>query len=94
MTRNHSQFLVLHLLVCFPHNLDCVGLQGTKELVANYDRMSVNLPTSSGNPEALRVAATTTQYGKFGVAQQMHTHSGFFYGARHRDPEYLLRPTY
>ena len=40
------------------------------ELVASYDRMSVNLPTSSGNPEALRVAATVSDAGtKFGVAQ-------------------------
>ena len=42
--------------------------------------MSVNLPTSSGNEEVLRVASTTTVHGKFGVAQQMHTHSGRFYG--------------
>ena len=42
--------------------------------------MSVNLPTSSGNEEVLRVASTSTAHGKFGVAQQMHTHSGRFYG--------------
>jgi len=42
--------------------------------------MSVNLPTSSGNEEVLRVASTRTAHGKFGVAQQMHTHSGRFYG--------------
>jgi hypothetical protein len=48
----------------------------TPSLVAMYDRMSVNLPTSSGNPETLRVAAESTQHGKFGVAQQMHTHAG------------------
>jgi Phytanoyl-CoA dioxygenase (PhyH) len=38
--------------------------------------MSVNLPVSSGNPVALRVAAATSQHGKFGVAQRMHTHVG------------------
>lgn len=55
------------------------GTQRDTELVAMYDRMSVNLPTSSGNPETLRVAGESTSLGKFGVAQQMHTHAGNFY---------------
>ena len=50
--------------------------------------MSVNLPTSSGNEEVLRVASTITAHGKFGVAQQMHTHSGFFYGPDYHGPEF------
>jgi len=58
------------------------------ELVAAYDRMSVNLPVSSGNPAALRVAAATSQHGKFGVAQRMHTHVGQFYGPEFKGPEY------
>jgi hypothetical protein len=58
------------------------------ELVALYDRMSVNLPVSSGNPAAQRMAAATSQHGKFGVAQRMHTHSGQFYGPEFSGPEY------
>jgi phytanoyl-CoA dioxygenase PhyH len=57
-------------------------------LVAVYDRMSVNLPVSSGNPAAQRVAATTSRHGKFGVAQRMHTHAGQFYGPELSGPEY------
>ena len=64
------------------------GTHDHSELVAAYDRMSVNLPTSSNNPETIRVAAATSQHGKFGVAQQMHTHSGQFYGPEFRGPEY------
>lgn len=67
---------------------------GTTDLVANFDRMSINLPTSSGNPEALRVAAATTQYGKFGVAQQMHTHSGQFYPKQKGPQYYGIVPLY
>lgn len=63
------------------------GTTHNGELIAAYDRMSINLPTSSGNPETLRVAATTSQNGKFGVAQQMHTHSGEFYKG-YDGPEY------
>jgi len=48
----------------------------------------VNLPVSSGNPAALRVAAATSQHGKFGVAQRMHTHVGQFYGPDFKGPEY------
>ena len=59
------------------------GTSEDAELVAMYDRMSVNLPTSSGNPEALRVAALQNPFaGKFGVAQQMHTHAGNFYAQK------------
>jgi hypothetical protein len=36
------------------------GTQDDSELVAAYDRMSVNLPVYSGNPAALRVAAATS----------------------------------
>jgi hypothetical protein len=50
--------------------------------------MSVNLPVSSGNPRALRMAAATSQHGKFGVAQRMHTHLGQFYGPEFKGPEY------
>jgi hypothetical protein len=64
------------------------GTQDDAELVALYDRMSVNLPLSSGNPAALRVAASTSQHGKFGVAQRMHTHAGHFYGPEFEGPEY------
>jgi len=64
------------------------GTHDGSELVAAYDRMSVNLPTSSGNPAALRVAAATSQHGKFGVAQRMHTHVGQFYGPHFEGPEY------
>ena len=66
--------------------------RGSVELVANFDRMSVNLPTSSGNPEALRVAASTTEHGKFGVAQPMHTHSGRFYPAQEGPQFYSIVP--
>jgi hypothetical protein len=64
------------------------GTQHGSELVAAFDRMSVNLPVSSGNPAALRVAAATSQHGKFGVAQRMHTHVGQFYGPEFKGPEY------
>jgi ectoine hydroxylase-related dioxygenase (phytanoyl-CoA dioxygenase family) len=64
------------------------GTHDDSELVAAYDRMSVNLPVSSGNPAALRVAAATSQHGKFGVAQRMHTHIGQFYGPEFEGPEY------
>jgi hypothetical protein len=64
------------------------GTHADSELVAAYDRMSVNLPISSGNPAALRMAAATSQHGKFGVAQRMHTHLGQFYGPEFSGPEY------
>ncbi len=64
------------------------GTQDDSELVAAFDRMSVSLPVSSGNPAALRVAATTSQHGKFGVAQRMHTHLGEAQGREARGPEY------
>ena len=64
------------------------GTQDDSELVAAYDRMSVNLPVSSGNPAALRVAGAMSQHGKFGVAQRMHTHVGQFYGPQFDGPEY------
>jgi hypothetical protein len=64
------------------------GTHEDSELVAAYDRKSVNLPVSSGNPAALRVAAATSQHGKFGVAQRMHTHVGQFYGPEFEGPEY------
>ncbi len=41
--------------------------------VASYDRLSVNLPTSSGNPAALRVAEQGFSHGKLG-ANRLHTH--------------------
>jgi len=64
------------------------GTHDDSELVAAFDRMSVNLPVSSGNPAALRVAAATSQHGKFGVAQRMHVHVGQFYGREFTGPEY------
>lgn len=64
------------------------GTHADSELIASYDRMSVNLPVSSGTPEALRVAAATSQHGKFGVAQRMHHHLGQFYGPDFKGPEY------
>lgn len=64
------------------------GTHADSELIASYDRMSINLPVSSGNPEALRVAAATSQHGKFGVAQRMHHHLGQFYGPDFKGPEY------
>jgi hypothetical protein len=64
------------------------GTQDDAELVAAYDRMSVNLPVSSRNPGALRMAAATSNHGKFGVAQRMHTHAGQFYGPEFSGPEY------
>ena len=62
------------------------GTRGDSALVANYDRMSINLPTSSNNPDALRIAETKTAAGKFGV-YVMHTHSGDHYKGN-QDPEY------
>ncbi|MEO8185486.1 MAG: phytanoyl-CoA dioxygenase family protein [Deltaproteobacteria bacterium] len=71
------------------------GTHDDSELVAAYDRMSVNLPVSSGNPAALRVAAATSQHGKFGVAQRMHTHVGQFYGPEFEGPEhYAIVPLF
>lgn len=64
------------------------GTHGDADLVAAYDRMSLNLPVSSGNAAALRVAAATSPHGKFGVAQRMHTHVGQFYGPGFAGPEY------
>ena len=64
------------------------GTQEDAVLVALYDRMSVNLPVSSGNAGALRLAAMTSRHGKFGVAQRMHTHLGHFYGPEFSGPEY------
>ena len=53
------------------------------EMVADFDRMSINLPTSSGNEAALRVAKQSYPHGKLGVAQEMHTHWTEYYGADH-----------
>lgn len=64
------------------------GTHAGSELVAAYDRMSINLPISSGNPAALRVAAASSHLGKFGVAQRMHTHLGQFYGPEFAGPEF------
>lgn len=64
------------------------GTHDDAELVAAFDRMSVNLPVSSDNPAALRVARATSQHGKFGVAQRMHVHVGQYYGPDFSGPEY------
>jgi hypothetical protein len=45
----------------------------TEDVVASYDRMSVNLPTSSGNEAALRIASRKFDHGKLN-AQELHTH--------------------
>lgn len=54
---------------------------GTEDLVPAFDRMSINLPTSSGNPEALSKAAQSFSHGKLGVMQPLHTHKNSFYDA-------------
>ena len=64
------------------------GTRDGSELVASFDRMSVNLPVSSGNAAALRMAGASSAHGKFGVAQRMHTHLGQFYGPEFKGPEY------
>ena len=45
----------------------------TDQIVAAYDRMSVNLPTSSGNEATLRVAERAYEHGKLN-AMELHTH--------------------
>jgi hypothetical protein len=47
---------------------------GTPDLTHAFDRMSINLPTSSGNPVTMERAAQSYDHGKFGVMQSMHTH--------------------
>jgi hypothetical protein len=46
---------------------------GDPELLAAYDRMMINLPTSTGNEHTLRTAATSFQHGKLNAAG-LHTH--------------------
>ena len=46
---------------------------GTDEIVSAYDRMSVNLPTSTGNPASLRIAENSFDHGKLN-AMGLHTH--------------------
>jgi ectoine hydroxylase-related dioxygenase (phytanoyl-CoA dioxygenase family) len=41
--------------------------------LAAYDRMMINLPTSTGNEHTLRTAATSFQHGKLNAAG-LHTH--------------------
>ena len=45
----------------------------TDGIVASYDRMSVNLPTSTGNEASLRIAERGFGHGKLN-AQGLHTH--------------------
>ena len=54
---------------------------GTDDLVPAYDRMSINLPTSTGNPTALERASQSFAHGKLGVMQRLHTHKNAFYDA-------------
>ena len=65
---------------------------GTADLTCAYDRMSINLPISTGNPEALRVAAAGYEHGKLGVAQRLHTHKNGYYDELNEEqtgkPEY------
>ena len=42
-------------------------------IVSAYDRMSINLPTSTGNAASLSVAAQSHDYGKLN-ADGLHTH--------------------
>lgn len=65
---------------------------GTPDLTAAYDRMSINLPTSSNNPVALERAAQTFEHGKFGVMQRIHTHKIGYYDERaQRVPDWRAR---
>ena len=65
---------------------------GTPDLTAAFDRMSINLPTSSKNPVTMERAAQSFEHGKFGVMQQMHTHKNGYYDklneAQTGEPEY------
>ena len=65
---------------------------GTPDLTAAFDRMSINLPTSSGNPVTLERAAQSFEHGKFGVMQSMHTHKNGYYDRLNEEqtgePEY------
>ena len=45
------------------------------DLTAAFDRMSINLPTATGNPAVLKKAATTYAHGKLNM-QELHTHMG------------------
>lgn len=46
---------------------------GEKEVVAAYDRMMINLPTSTGNEVVVKQAERHFQHGKLN-AQGLHTH--------------------
>lgn len=65
---------------------------GTPDLTAAFDRMSINLPTTSGNPVTLERAAQSFEHGKFGVMQTMHTHKNSYYNKLNEtqtgEPEY------
>lgn len=65
---------------------------GEPDLTHAFDRMSINLPTSSGNPAALERAAQSYEHGKFGVMQSMHTHKNGYYDKLNEsqtgEPEY------
>ena len=65
---------------------------GEPDLTHAFDRMSINLPTSSGNPAALERAAQSYEHGKFGVMQSMHTHKNGYYDELNEsqtgEPEY------
>eukprot|EP01051_Picozoa_sp_SAG22_P001397 SAG22_NODE_54_length_23787_cov_12.917511_10_plen_249_part_00 len=64
---------------------------GTPDLTAAFDRMSINLPTSSGNPVALERAAQSYEHGKFGVMQRMHTHKNGYCECWHVLPAFFCR---
>jgi hypothetical protein len=46
---------------------------GDSEVLAAYDRMMINLPTSTGNEHTLRTAETRYEHGKLNAAG-LHTH--------------------
>ena len=58
---------------CLPGVVKAFEVAYGEPAVAAFDRLSVNLPISSGNPAALRAAETTFKHGKL-RANTLHTH--------------------
>jgi hypothetical protein len=46
---------------------------GESEIIAAYDQMVINLPTSTGNANTMRIAQTNYEHGKLNAAG-LHTH--------------------
>jgi hypothetical protein len=55
------------------------------DLTAAYDRMSVNLPTATGNKTVLQKAATSYEHGKLDM-MDLHTHANTYYDERNGKP--------